>query len=69
MSTQAYLPEDTIIQRGVEALMTVLGPIDTTRFLNLPSRQILDYVEWHRQWQERLDPEIFFDEVFGVEST
>ena len=24
-----------------------------------------DYVEWHRQWQDTLDAEQVFDEVFG----
>ncbi|MBK7202248.1 MAG: hypothetical protein WAW03_07715 [Anaerolineae bacterium] len=65
MSTQTYLPEETMVRRGLEALMTALGPIETARFLNLPRSRFPDYVEWHRQWQTRLSPQPFFDEVFG----
>jgi hypothetical protein len=67
MNTQTYMAEDTVIQRGIEALMSALGPIETAHFLNLPSRRILDYVAWHRQWQEGLDMNAFLDEVFAPE--
>lgn len=69
MSTQTYLPEETIIRRGLEALMAALGPIETARFLNLPHSRYPDYVEWHRQWQSDLNPQVFFDEVFGPAPT
>jgi hypothetical protein len=65
MNTPTYMAEDTVIQRGVEALMSALGPIETARFLNLPGRRILDYVEWHREWQKNLDIATFLDEVFA----
>jgi len=65
MSVQTYLPEETMIQRGLEALMRTLGPVETARFLNLPRERYGDYVEWHRQWQASLAPEEFFDAVFG----
>ncbi len=67
MNTQTYLPEDTVIRRGLEALMAALGPVETARFLNLPRSRYADYVQWHQQWQARLDPQHFFDEVFGPE--
>jgi hypothetical protein len=69
MNAQTYMAEDTVIQRGIEALMNALGPIETAHFLNLPNRRILDYVAWHRQWQENLDMALFLDEVFGQEMT
>ena len=65
MSTQTYLPEETVVRRGLEALMTALGPVETARFLNLPRSRYPDYVVWHRQWQANLDPQQFFDEVFA----
>jgi hypothetical protein len=64
MSVQTYLPEETMIKRGLEALMTALGPVETARLLNLPRPRYGNYVEWHRQWQAGLDPQRFFDEVF-----
>ena len=48
--------------------MRALGPIETARFLTLPRHRYADYVEWHRQWQETLDPAQFFDQVFGPTS-
>jgi hypothetical protein len=66
MSTQTYIPEEVMIERGIEALMRALGPIETARFLNVPGRRILDYVEWHRQWQDGLDMATFLDEMLAA---
>ena len=55
-----------MIRRGMEALMRALGPVEAARFLALPQQRLADYVEWHRQWQETLDPDRFFDQVFGA---
>jgi hypothetical protein len=69
MNPQTYLPEETLVRRGLEALMTALGPVETARFLSLPRSRYADYVEWHRQWQAQLDPQQFFDDVFGPPPT
>lgn len=69
MTIQTYLPEETMIKRGIEALMRALGPVETARFLTLPRDRYADYVEWHHQWQETLDPKQFFEQVFGAESS
>lgn len=66
MSTSNYLPEETMIKKGIEALMKALGPVEAARFLNLPRGRYKDYVEWHREWQAGLDPQALFDEVFGA---
>lgn len=65
MSTQTYLPEEVVVRRGLQALMDALGPVETARFLNLPRSRFADYVQWHREWQKGLNPQQFFDEVFG----
>lgn len=65
MSTQTYLPEEVVVRRGLQALMDALGPVETARFLNLPRSRFADYVQWHREWQKGLNPQHFFDEVFG----
>jgi hypothetical protein len=65
MNAPTYLPEETMIRRAVEALMTALGPVETARFLSLPRERYRDYVMWHRQWQAELDAKRFFDDVFG----
>ncbi len=65
MTTHTFLPEDAMVKRAIEALVLALGPVETARFLALPRRTILDSVEWHRQWQETLNAEAFFAEVFS----
>jgi hypothetical protein len=66
VKAQVYLPEDKMIRRGLEALMAALGPVETVRFLTLPRQRRLESVRRHRQWQESLDQEQFFDQVFGT---
>ena len=61
-----YLAEETGVQRGVEALVKALGPVEAVRFLSLPRQRLLDYMQWHRQWQTSLDQKSFFDAVFEV---
>jgi len=40
--------------------------VETARFLTLPRYRYAEYVEWHRRWQESLDPTQFFGQVFGA---
>jgi hypothetical protein len=61
-----YLQEDEMVQRAIEALVKALGPVETTRFLTLPRRRRLDSVTRHRLWQESLDKDRFFDQVFSA---
>jgi hypothetical protein len=60
-----YLQEDELIRRAVEALLRTLGPVETTRFLDLARSRPLDSVQQHRVWQESLDKGAFFQQVFG----
>ena len=69
MTEHAYLREEEVIRRAVEALVRALGPIEAARFLTLPRRSRLDSVARHRQWQDSLDKERFFAEVFGAQET
>jgi len=39
----------------------------TMRFLSLRREPIIDAVAQHRQWQDRLDKERFFDKVFHTD--
>jgi hypothetical protein len=69
VKTIRYLTEEELIERGLEALMTALGPVETMRFLTLPRPRRLESVERHRRWQERLDQDQFFDQVFKNNAT
>jgi len=65
MNTVQYLPAEDLIERGLEALMQALGPVETMRFLTLSQPKRLEAVKRHQQWQAILNQEEFFDQVFG----
>ncbi len=63
-----YLREEELIHRAVAALLAALGPVEATRFLTLPRTRTVDAVQRHQEWQAGLDPQRFFDQVFGATS-
>ena len=65
MNTAKYLDEEKVIKRGIEALMKELGPVETTRFINLPKKKRLESVRRHRKWQKTLVEDGFYDKVFS----
>ncbi len=69
MSDHTFLREEEMVQRAIDALLETLGPIETARFLTLPRPRRMESVKRHRQWQDRLEKDRFFDQVFGSEST
>ena len=62
--TTEFLPENQLIQKAIKALMDVLGPVEASRFLALSREKRLESVLQHREWQETLDKDAFFDQVF-----
>jgi len=65
MKHHTLLQEDEMVRRAIDVLMDALGPIETVRFLTLPRRRRLDSVTRHRQWQDSLDRDHLFDQIFG----
>jgi len=59
-----YLQEEELVRRAVEALLRTLGPVETMRFLDLARSRPVDSVQRHRIWQESLDRDTFFEQVF-----
>ena len=66
MKEHTYLQEDEMVRRAIDALLRDLGPVEATRFLTLPQRRRMDSVARHRSWQDGLDRDRFFDQVFGT---
>jgi len=64
MTTETVLTEEQLVQRATNVLIDKLGVVEATRFLALKSRGRLESVERHRQWQDGLDRDEFFGEVF-----
>lgn len=67
MNTEAtrYLSEEELIQKALEALMAVLGPVEAIRFLALTREGRVESVKRHQQWQTILNRNEFLDNVFG----
>ena len=64
MEQSVLVNENQLIQQAISILIEQLGTTDTNRFLSLKSSQRLDSVLRHQTWQDTLDNECFFDEVF-----
>ena len=64
MRTDALLEEGKLVRRAVDSLLERLGPVETQRFLSLPARRRMDSVRRHRRWQQGLDKDTFFAQVF-----
>ncbi len=65
MKTTRYITDDELIEQAVKALMKTVGPVNTSRFLNLRRTRRIESVSRHRRWQATLDKKKFFDKVFS----
>lgn len=65
MEQSTLMNETQLIQQAIVILIEKLGTTDTNRFLSLKSSERLDSVLRHQTWQNTLNKEDFFDEVFG----
>jgi hypothetical protein len=59
------MKDEELLERAIELLMEHLGPVETSRFLALPSKKRIESVRRHRLWQASLDKDAFFDTVFS----
>ena len=65
MKPERYMDEEELIQRGVDALIRELGPVEAIRLLNMPRKKRMESVKRHRAWQKQLKRDDFFKEIFG----
>jgi hypothetical protein len=65
VDTVRFLSEKQLIQKALEALLENLGPVETTRFLSLVREERVESVLRHQRWQETLDQDDFFKQVFA----
>jgi hypothetical protein len=57
--------EEQLINQAIEVLIDKLGLPETIRFLACTSESKQDSVKKHRQWQAKLNKNVFFNEVFN----
>ncbi|PPD34298.1 MAG: hypothetical protein CTY19_05480 [Methylomonas sp.] len=65
MNQHTIMNEELLIQKAVQVLIREFGPVEAGRFLSLPHVKHQDSLKRHQDWQDDLDKEVFFDEVFG----
>jgi hypothetical protein len=72
MNTSRFLNDEDLLKKAAEVLNQELGPVEACRFWALAmsneGSETLDSVKAHHTWQETLDKESFFEEVFPSES-
>ncbi|MDZ7696622.1 MAG: hypothetical protein U5R49_06790 [Deltaproteobacteria bacterium] len=66
MKMTKSVPENDLLKRGVEILFRELGKYDAIRFLTIPREKRIESVERHRKWQDTLNKDSFFDEIFSA---
>ena len=59
-----YIREEKLLKKGVDILMEKLGPIETSRFLSLPTSKRMESVKRHHKWQTEFEKDAFFSDVF-----
>lgn len=59
------IKDKDLIEKGTKILFRELGYTDAIRFLAIPRDLREESVKRHRKWQEGLDKDVFFNEVFG----
>lgn len=64
MKQNKYMNENEVLEKGITALLSELGPVETARFLNISRVKRVESVKRHREWQKNLEKDIFFNEVF-----
>jgi hypothetical protein len=60
-----YQGDEEILIKGINILLKKLGPVETTRFLNIPRKKRLESIKRHREWQKTLNKENFLKELFS----
>lgn len=65
MKKSVLMEEEKLVEVAIDALLDRLGPVETNRFLTLPRKKRMESVKRHRQWQQQLDKDAFFDKIFA----
>lgn len=64
MTAHQLMKEDQLVDKAVQILMREMGNVETSRFLALAQSQRIESLQRHQQWQQQLEKEPFFDQVF-----
>jgi len=65
MKLTKKIPDNDLMKKGIKILFRELGNVDAVRFLSVPREKRVESVKRHRNWQQTLDKNTFFDEIFA----
>lgn len=65
MTPPTLLSEEQLVIQAIQILVEKLGILETERFLALKTQGRIDSIQRHHLWQENLDKETFFNDVFS----
>ncbi len=65
MSEHIMMNEEQLIKKAVQVLVREFGSVEASRFLSIPQCKREDSLKHHQTWQNGLDKESFFNEVFN----
>jgi len=64
MSEHSVMNEEQLIEKVVQLLVREFGSVEASRFLAIPQHRRNDSLKRHQAWQNGLDKETFFNDVF-----
>lgn len=59
------MDEGVLVERAISTLIKKLGPIETKRFLSMTVNKRVNSIKRHRDWQDKLNKQDFFNEAFS----
>ncbi|MEE9337297.1 MAG: hypothetical protein V3U87_04390 [Methylococcaceae bacterium] len=65
MSEHIIMNEEQLIKKAVQVLVREFGSVEASRFLSIPQPKRKDSLERHQEWQNALNKDAFFDEIFN----
>ena len=65
MKLTKTIPDIDLMKKGIKILFQELGNVDAVRFLSIPREKRVESVKRHKNWQQTLDKNTFFDEIFA----
>jgi hypothetical protein len=65
MNEHIMMNEEQLIKKAVQVLVREFGSVDASRFLSIPQNKREDSLEQHQTWQNSLNKEAFFDDIFS----
>ena len=66
MKVTKTVTDNDLMKKGIEILFRELGNVDAIRSLSILREKRVESVKRHRAWQQTLNKDTFFDEIFGV---